>query len=70
MTTCKLCIREIVVGKIQKPEVEKLSGISRKMWKCIRMSVYEELHARVVWIHVVWELGTYILTYSMAQSPS
>jgi hypothetical protein len=48
-------IREIFVGKSEKSEVEKLSGRSRNMRKCITMNV---VCARVVWNHVAWELGT------------
>jgi hypothetical protein len=58
MTMCKLCYRKIFVGRIEKPEVEKLSGGRRNMWKFITMSVGEEFCAHVVWIHVARELGT------------
>jgi uncharacterized protein YjgD (DUF1641 family) len=58
MIMCKLRIRKSFVGKSEKPEMEKLSGRSRNMWKCITMSVDKEILAHVVCIHVAWELGT------------
>ena len=54
----KLCIREYFVGKSENSELEKLSGRSRNMWKCIKMSADEELCTHVVWIHVTWEFST------------